>query len=141
MSYTRVDSVCLFCGKDTSFEVDTADYEQFLQGADPKEVFHYLNDAEIEYLKTGICPVCYHNVLHIKDLVERHRQPLIKESIISISIAAAIITVLYLTGIFDGRYMEYLIGFVVGAAIEAHSWWQKYEKGLEPKEYEQEEVY
>lgn len=136
MSMTRVDSVCPFCGKDTSFEVDTDDYEQFLQGADPKEVFHYLSAAERAQLTDGVCPVCYENVERVGEIVKRHskRPTQIKESVISISIAAAIITVLYLTGVFDGRYMEYLIGFVVGAAIEAHSWWQRYEKGLEQKE-------
>lgn len=61
MSMTRVTTQCPECGKTWDYEVDTQDYCQFLQGAEPGEVFHYLSVDEIIQLIHGVCDDCIHS--------------------------------------------------------------------------------
>lgn len=58
MSMTRVTSRCPVCGKTWDCEVDTDDYRQVLQGAEPNEVFHYLSVDELTQLMSGVCDNC-----------------------------------------------------------------------------------
>ena len=55
---TEVIHQCPECGKEWHAEVDTNDYCQVLQGADPGEVFHYLSVDEITQLLHGVCDDC-----------------------------------------------------------------------------------
>lgn len=133
MSYTRVDGVCPCCGKDTTMEVDTNDYSQFLQGKPLDECFPYLSVQERNQLGIGLCPDCYEYMCYAFDKAAKRakhaREPkLITQSLITYAVFAVIITVLYLLHILDEGAMQYIIGFGVGAAIEAKRWYDRYER-------------
>ena len=130
MSYTRVDGVCPCCGKDTTMEVDTDDYSQFLQGKPLDECFPYLSVQERNQLAVGLCADCYEYMCYaFEKAAKRAQRPkCITESIIAFIILAVIITVLYALHVFDDSAMQYIIGFGVGASLEAHRWYNRYER-------------
>lgn len=129
MSLTRVDGVCPVCGKDTTMEVDTDDYQRFLQGEPLEEVFDYLSAQELDQLGIGLCPECYEHTCEILEKAKQraNRPKQITESIISIAVATVIIVVLYWLHILGDSAIQYTIGLVVGSAVEAHRWWRRYE--------------
>lgn len=130
MSYTRVDGVCPICGKDTTMEVDTDDYQRFLQGEPLEEVFDYLSAQELDQLGVGLCEECYE---HTRKILEKARQRAtrpkqINQSILFLAVFSVIIAVLYSLHIIGDSGIQYTIGFVVGATVEAKHWWERYER-------------
>jgi len=57
----KISISCIVCHRCWEFYVNSEDFGQYIDEnpcTDPKSLFPYLNDEEIELLETGICSNC-----------------------------------------------------------------------------------
>lgn len=63
----EVETICPICHAITIIVVEESDYLDWKDGKNTYECFPYLSDYEREMLITGVCPVCWDEMMPADD--------------------------------------------------------------------------